>query len=819
MKRILLILALLQTGFAASIADAADENFAVHFPMSLNADNTITETVTGNAYAVNHSLSPLSVDGAAGQALRFDGYSNYVKAAIPVASLSTSALTVSAWVAPESYPMMTIDHDGEEFTVLAGNYDPDNTAAKGFALMVGSRGSYKFVFYVSGWPVEVTASDKLALYSWNHLVATIDIASKTCKLYNNGTAVGSASCNGAISTGASDFYIGKSPATKMQDSFNLNTFCGIIDDIDIYNSANTGILNNKPQSEPVFSYPASRYAADLCRPAFHGMPSGGWTNETHGAVYYNGKFNVFFQKNPNGPYMARLNWGHIVSDNLYNWSEERIAISPEQSYDKKGCWSGCVFTDDELTGGKPNIFYTAVDYAKASIAQAVPADDNLLVWDKVTTNPIISGKPTGLSDDFRDCYVFKNNGTFYMIVGTSKNNIGAATLHTYNATTKTWSNDGKMFYCGTSQSLNGTFWEMPCIKKIGDKWMFVVTPQNTGAGVKAIYWIGDINADGTFAPASTTPQTIEMNGMAKQGYGLLSPTVFDYQGKTIMLGIVPDKLASTENYKMGYAHTYSLPREISIGTNNELIQKPYAGLQSMRTSTKYAATNVDIASEQTLSPVKGRKAELCGSFVVGSFNFGFKIFSDGNKSGKVYYSPSANKLVVDLTGVARVANDAGVFDGLYESTLPTTFKAGDVVKIDLFVDHSVLDIFINDTWATSIRIFPTDDAADGMSVFADGTTHINAIDAYTLDETQNASTGINSAADSDAEISFKDGKMICNGLSAGDLINVYNIGGTLVASQKATSQNEIAEQTFKGCYIVKIIKKDGNNIIKKMIAR
>ena len=59
-----------------------------------------------------------------------------------------------------------------------------------------------------------------------------------------------------------------------------------------------------------------------------------------------------------------------MSDNLYKWEELPVAVSPEEWYDKKGCWSGCVFTDDELTGGKPNIFYTGVDYAKAMFSQA-----------------------------------------------------------------------------------------------------------------------------------------------------------------------------------------------------------------------------------------------------------------------------------------------------------------------------------------------------------------------------------------------------------------------------------------------------------------
>ncbi len=62
------------------------------------------------------------------------------------------------------------------------------------------------------------------------------------------------------------------------------------------------------------------------------------------------------------------------------------------------------------------------------------------------------------TDDFRDCYVFRNGNDFYMIVGSSKNGVGVATLHKYNQSTKTWSNDGKLFFSGSNANQDGTFW-------------------------------------------------------------------------------------------------------------------------------------------------------------------------------------------------------------------------------------------------------------------------------------------------------------------------------------------------------------------------
>lgn len=72
--------------------------------------------------------------------------------------------------------------------------------------------------------------------------------------------------------------------------------------------------------------------------------------------------------------MCRLHWGHIVSDNLYNWTEVKTAIAPSEYYDIKGCWSGCVAEDEKIFGQYPGIIYTGVDYGKAMISFASPTD-------------------------------------------------------------------------------------------------------------------------------------------------------------------------------------------------------------------------------------------------------------------------------------------------------------------------------------------------------------------------------------------------------------------------------------------------------------
>ncbi len=702
----------------------------------------ITEEVSGANSFVYSANTPANVEGAKGKALRMDGYSTYVNANIDNSKLSDKAISFSVWVAPETYPMMNIDLPQEDYAMIAGNIN--STFRTGFAFEVSNRGHYRFRCFTGGYQTLIDASATLPRYEWSHLVATIDAANCKVTVYNNGAVVGSAACYPTINIGDNPLLIGKSSEKVEAYGYDLNVFNGLIDDVAIYNGVlSQDIIRETSDQVPDMNYPASHYANDIYRPSFHGMPTANWTNETHGAVYYNGKFHVFFQKCANGNYLAHINWGHIYSDNLYEWKEDRTAVSPDDWFDMKGCWSGCLFSNADFNDGKPTILYTGVDFGKARICEASPLDEDLTNWSK--QGPVIDGCPGGLSDDFRDPYFFSKDGKDYIIVGSAKNGIGATTLHRYDKESRTWSNDGSMFFQGVDASINGSFWEMPNVTPLGDKWLFTATPMESNKGVRTVYWTGDIADDGKFIPTSssvTEPQSLELSEVAHDGYGLLSPTIFTYEGKTLLLGIVPDK-GGIDNYHEGWAHTYSLPREINLSADGRRIeQRPYSGLEKMRTDTKWEKSAFDLDGIQSLAPVSGRKFEIRGNFKVGKSAFGFNFLGDGEKCAKLYYSPNDNTVTLDISQIDRLVNDGDIFNGIYRSELPEAIAEGDVVTLHVFMDNSIADIFVNDKWAFSVRLYPSNADADQIEAFTDGNTRVISLGAWVLDTKSDAMTNV-----------------------------------------------------------------------------
>jgi len=701
-----------------------------HFDMTLN-NGMISESTTGQTFAVNSQLPATTSMGLDGQALRFDGYSNYVKAAVP-ATLSTSALTMNVVLAAESYPMMQVDaaETTPTYATICGNLD--ETAKKGFAIQLSSQGDLRAVVavkYGAGYLITIDGNQKLQRGQWNQLSLVFDKAGNSVTLYLNGISIATKKVNNCELLQNTDFYIGKNVADiKAYDHFLINTFCGLIDDIAITSEVRVPTAFTATTS-PDFTYPAERYDSNLWRPQFHGMPSGSWMNECHGLTYSNGRYHLFFQKNANGPYMSRLHWGHLSSENLYSWTEEPIAIYPTESFDIKGCWSGAVYED----GGNTYILYTGVDNEKARIVQAKATDNTLLQWSDKSV--IVDGKPAGLSDDFRDPYYFEANGKKYIIVGTSKNGVGACTLHQYE--NGTWTNSGAIFFQGSLASQHGTFWEMPNVTPMGDdKYLFTCTPLNTSAGVRTLCWVGTIDGDGKFIPDNNGMQYLEMGGISRDGYGLLSPSIYQKDGKTLLMGIVPDKLATEENYKMGWAHNFSLPREISVAADGTIVQKPYNGLTGMRSSTT-VTKDLTLIGTESLSPVSGRQIELLGEFTVGNGTCGFHFLKLGDRQAVLSYDAATGILTLDYTTLARVTTDNGV----WSAKLPQKVNAGETLKLHVFVDGSIADIFVNDLWAFSVRLFPTDANAVEAEVFADAST-ATKISAWVLDANQSGETGI-----------------------------------------------------------------------------
>lgn len=264
---------ILIAGLLSAIPFSSHADLVANFDMELHSGK-ITETVSGNSYAVEGHFAPENVTGVVGKALRFDGYTSKVKAKIgDIIPTGSKTMTVSMWVALPCYPIIQIDTNTAEKTAIATCLDTANKS--GFGFYVGFDGKYSFRTYIGGWPLTIDVDTPLPTYQWNNLVAVIDCDNRTAKLYNNGVEVGSKRATGSVEVKASDFFMGQTDASRMAGPFELMSFNGLIDEISVWNEAKSVeyIQSWVTTSVPDLNIPESRFTDEILRPRFHGMPA------------------------------------------------------------------------------------------------------------------------------------------------------------------------------------------------------------------------------------------------------------------------------------------------------------------------------------------------------------------------------------------------------------------------------------------------------------------------------------------------------------------------------------------------------------------
>lgn len=151
---------------------------------------------------------------------------------------------------------------------------------------------------------------------------------------------------------------------------------------------------------------------------YHFHPKKGWINDPNGFVKAFGKYFLFYQYNPNSIKHENILWGVATSYDLIHFEEQGIALHTDKDYDQNGCWSGSAIFEDNIL----YLYYTGNKDTKEAREQtqnlAVSYDGK--TFTKVSNNPIINKDhlPQDCSSlDFRDPSIFKEEDTYYIIIG------------------------------------------------------------------------------------------------------------------------------------------------------------------------------------------------------------------------------------------------------------------------------------------------------------------------------------------------------------------------------------------------------------------
>lgn len=704
-----------------------------------NGTQTALDEAGGLSFQIANTFNkPERVSGVTSKALRTDGFSTW--ASRDLTTNFGSTMTVETWISLESYPS---DHEVPYSNLTPSAIVSQVQGDQGYQIGINTFGVWWFSVNVNGQKYTCQAPNPFPLYEWVQVAGVVDAGASTMRLYLNGQEVASETIptGGSIQEASVPLIIGKSNVDAYSGIFLINALSAAIDETKIYDVARSGSAINTSYQSLVGGIPASgfasvavpdsRFADDIQRPVYHAMPAANWTNEPHGMVAYNGQYHLFYQRTPNGPFKTMMHWGHMISSDFVNWEHEKDALWPTlewsatSGYDMKGIWSGDVVVDN----GTAHAFYTNVNHTgpyNPGIAHATSSDGRLENWTKL--GPVIDREVVA---DFRDPYLWREGSTWHMIIG-AKLSSGRGGLEYYTSSDlNNWTRQSQFTTLDYSQvNPAQSLWEMPVFEEIGNgKHLLIVNPIPGSGHTRAVYWTGTWSA-GLFTPDYTQPKNLDLF------HGHLSPTVArNNNGQLVGIGIVDERWDSQAQLDAGWCHTFSLPRVYTLLADGQTLgQSPAPELQSLRIAgSGTLQTNLQVNGVQLIE-ARGQSMELIielnPATTASKYGVNFFASEDGSEITRLYYDAVTKEIVLNKLNSSLSPRS---FERLQYAEPYDEVAFGKPQKFHIFLDHSAIDVFINDKAVFSNRIYPTQVSSNRVQLYSEGAvTTFTSVQSYLL---------------------------------------------------------------------------------------
>lgn len=425
-----------------------------------------------------------------------------------------------------------------------------------------------------------------------------------------------------------------------------------------------------------------RAQSDPIRPIYHVAPPALWCNDPNGPIHHGGDYHLFYQHNPYGDRWEHMHWGHAKSKDLVHWEHLPIALWPSKEAGEDHCFSGCSAVNER---GEPMLLYTSIGKRDPEQWAALPADPHLFAWKKHRENPILTLGAHGsvAIDDWRDPFVFDAPGGKWMAAGGHRRE-GKGCVCLYEAT------DGSLLHWkfrGIGFEGTEANWECPNLFRLGGGWMLIYSPHDL-----VRYHVCE------FDPAKAK-LTSKAGGCFDYGRDFYATSACQApDGRWLVWGWIRGFPR-----QRGWAGCLSLPRVVSVSDDGRLLQRPAAELEKLRQGP----------------PLRHKELESPGSYIFPSFQsttLELQAEVTPGKRGKCGVRVLCREC--GCGGKVVFVDEMGLeVDG--KRADPPDFDPDQPRKLRLFLDRSVLEVFLGDDIVLT-TVVADHHQHDGVEIFAEG---------------------------------------------------------------------------------------------------
>lgn len=493
-------------------------------------------------------------------------------------------------------------------------------------------------------------------------------------------------------------------------------------------------------------------AFERFRPTAHFIAPHSWANDPCGAVYVpeTKEYIVCYQWNPGTSEGGNCAWAMAKSRDLVTWEDCAPALQNGDSYDSQGVFSGSIVS--RLVDGKRvlSLFYTSVSalpihwskpYIHACESQSLAISTDFgMTWSRYQHNPLLREPPKGAATTgWRDPFVSQwpslstllglGQGTNYMLIASGERGRGPE-LHIYmshdlhdgweyvnvildaEACSKISENSelyyGLNFECASFFSFGETVYIMLGMEEPED---------SAHHNAHYMLWLS-----GRMVLQDGKPRfRVSGHGLADHGI-LYAPHIFrDSEDRLLQLGWADEAARKDVVKAQGWAGCLAHPRElfeISKPIDTEVVSNCHEWTVDeasgvMRTLGIRPAPQVNALRRQEspsmLKDIRGIQSttyEVSATFSnlsgTEKFTFNVRQSPDSAEVTTLTFDIANCRITVDrsrssLLNLGTSTPDSGPF-----RLLP-----GEDLRVRLFVDVSLVEIYANDRFALTSRIYPS----------------------------------------------------------------------------------------------------------------
>ncbi len=457
-----------------------------------------------------------------------------------------------------------------------------------------------------------------------------------------------------------------------------------------------------------FAESRKKLSKDRYRPIYHYVNPESRLNDPNGLCYWKGRWHLFYQAYP--PEDTRQHWGHAVSDDLIHWRDLPYAIYPGP---EARCFSGTTFVDEDR-----------VIAAYHGIAQgtmvAVSDDPLLLNWKKVTGKAVIPHAPNLPYNIFDPC-IWKHGEYYYILTagrrrGPGGKPIRAEFLHR-SKDLKNWEYLHQ-FIENDYYGLVGDDGACPYFWPIGNKnQKHILLHFSHMSGGK--YMLGDYD---TKRQKFVVTNGGDFNFGSWGPCGTHAPSAFpDGDGGVIAIFNMNEGKPTP-----GWNRIMSLPRRLTLrkGFFNPLNIVPAGDIESLRADhIEVGPMKLPANEEVVIKNVRGNAMEIIAEFAPQknqTLELNILRSPDGLEYTRILCMRDRGYRKGKMPCVVSIDTSRSSLSSNVRQRPPETAHVelanDEPLRLRVFVDRSVVEVFVNGRQCIGARVYPERKDSIGVSL-------------------------------------------------------------------------------------------------------